>query len=296
MAIMNEPDSFTAPGDARGAFERDGVVCLRGVIDERWLELTRAGIARNIANPGRFFRDQTPDGSPARYLFDYWNWPAVPEFRELVLESGIAGIVARLTGAPSLTLLMDNWFLREAGAANGAPWHHDETYFDFFGGRKTVLWYPLEAASRDEGLTFLAGSHRWGKVYMAQNFREHRAFDGDLAGYHEIEDFTGWQESYLSWSLVPGDCLVFDFRTLHRATNGRDPLPRTIHRMSLRYGDGDVVFRPRGAWTVETSDYLRELGQRVDAPLDCPLLPRVWPRSDADRSGTTAAGPVARGA
>src|SRR5690606_39007792 len=35
MAIMNEPDSFTAPGDARGAFERDGVVCLRGVIDER---------------------------------------------------------------------------------------------------------------------------------------------------------------------------------------------------------------------------------------------------------------------
>ncbi|HSH44008.1 MAG TPA: phytanoyl-CoA dioxygenase family protein, partial [Arenicellales bacterium] len=158
---------------------------------------------------------------------------------------------------------------------NGAPWHHDEPYFDFFGGRKCVLWFPLESASRDEGLTFLAGSHRWGRLYMPQNFREHRPFDGDLAGYHVIGDFEQYHDRFLSWDLEPGDCLVFDFRTLHRATNCTDPLPRTIHRMSLRYGDQDVVFRPRGDWTRETSEYLAALGQRRSRAPETPLTPLV---------------------
>jgi hypothetical protein len=241
-----------------------------------WLEVCREGIERSVASPGRFFRDQTPEGSPARYMFEYWNWPGNPAFRRLVLKSPLAAMMAELLDAHRLNLLMDNWFLREAGATNGAPWHHDEPYFDFFGGRKCVLWFPLEPASREEGLTFLGGSHRWGRLYMPQNFREHRPFEGDLEGYFETEDFERYADRFLSWDVEPGDCLVFDFRTLHRATNQSDPLPRTIRRMSLRYGDQEVIFRPRGEWTRETSDYLLSLGQRPDAPLDCELLPVVF--------------------
>lgn len=265
---------------ARESFDRDGVVCLRGVIGEEWLECCRAGIDKALESPGPFFRDQTPEGSPARYVFDYWNWPNVPEFRRLVIDSPFAGMVASLLEARTLNLLMDNWFLREAGATNGAPWHHDEPYFDFDGGRKCVLWFPLESASRDEGLTFLGGSHRWGRLYMPQNFREHRPFDGDLSRYHETGDFESYRERFLSWDVEPGDCLVFDFRTLHRATSPTRPLSRTIRRMSLRYGDQDVVFKPRGEWTVETGAHLIALGQRPGVPIDCELLPRVYDGPD----------------
>jgi len=274
---LQAKDGFQEINDAvRERFDRDGVVCLRGVIGEKWLECCRKGIEEAVANPGPFFRDQTPEGSPARYVFDYWNWQNVPAFRRLVLESPFGGMIAALLKAQSLHLLMDNWFLREAGATNGAPWHHDEPYFDFEGGRKCVLWFPLEPASRDEGLTFLGGSHRWGKLFMPQNFREHIPFDGDLGGYHVIGDFESCRDRFFSWDVEPGDCLVFDFRTLHRATNQSEPLPRTIHRMSLRYGDQDVVFRPRGEWTEETSRYLLALGQRPGAPIDCELLPLVY--------------------
>jgi len=277
-----EAAAFGAVDDAaRAWYRREGVVCLRGVIDEHWLSVCREGIERSIEEPGRFFRDQTPQDSPARYVFAYWNWQDNPAFRRLVRASPLAAMVAELLEARRLNLLMDNWFLREAGATNGAPWHHDEPYFDFFGGRKCVLWFPLEHASRDEGLTFLGGSHRWGRLYMPQNFREHRPFDGDLAGYFETEDFEDHADRFLSWDVAPGDCLVFDFRTLHRATNQTDPLPRTIRRMSLRYGDQDVIFRPRGAWTREISDYLQSLGQRPDASIDCELLPEVH-RADTE--------------
>lgn len=243
---MQTETSFRQIDDeARAAFDRDGVVCLRGVIGRHWLDCCREGITEAVANPGPFFRDQTPADSPARYVFDYWNWPNLPAFRRLVLESPFGEMIAGLLEAETLYMLMDNWFLREAGATHGAPWHHDEPYFDFDGGRKCVLWFPLESASRDEGLTFLGGSHRWGRLYMPQNFREHRPFDGDRHGYHEPGDFESYRDRFLAWDVEPGDCLVFDFRTLHRATNQTDPLPRTIRRMSLRYGDQDVVFRPR---------------------------------------------------
>lgn len=275
---MQSENDFSRIDDlARAAYDRDGVVCLRGVIGREWLDCCREGIAQAVENPGSFFRDQTPADSPARYVFDYWNWPNVPAFRRLVLESPFAEMIAGLLKAETLNLLMDNWFLREAGATHGAPWHHDEPYFDFDGGRKCVLWFPLESASREEGLTFLGGSHRWGKLYMPQNFREHRSFDGDRHGYHEPADFESYRDRFLAWDVEPGDCLVFDFRTLHRATNQTDPLPRTIHRMSLRYGDQDVVFRPRGAWTEETSSYLAGMGLRPGEGVECELLPRVFP-------------------
>lgn len=274
---MEFPDEFSRIDEAaRRSFDREGVICLRGVIGGDWLECCRAGIARSLERPGPFFRDQTPDGSPARYVFDYWNWRNIPEFRKLVLEAGFGEMIGPLLEAERLYLLMDNWFLREAGATNGAPWHHDEPYFDFDGGRKCVLWFALEPASREEGLTFLGGSHRWGKLFMPQNFREHRPFDGDLRDYHEVGDFEARRDRHICWEVEPGDCLIFDFRTLHRATNQKGPLRRTIHRMSLRYGDQDVVFKPRGAWTEEISSHLMALGQAPGEPIDCGLLPLVY--------------------
>lgn len=273
---------------ARESFHQEGVICLRGVVGREWLDCCRDGLNQSLANPGPFFRDQTPEGSPARYVFDYWNWRNIPGFRKLVLESPFAGMIAELLEAELLYLLMDNWFMREAGATNGAPWHHDEPYFDFDGGRKCVLWFPLEPASRDEGLTFLGGSHRWGRLYMPQNFREHRPFEGDLQEYSPIGDFEAYRDRYLSWDVNPGDCLVFDFRTLHRATNDKDPLRRTIHRMSLRYGDQDVIFKPRGEWTKETADHLIAFGQHPGMPPDCELLPLVYER--ASRCGARAIG------
>ena len=56
------------------AFDENGVICVRGAFAGGWLDLARAGIEQNRANPGQFFRDQTRPGDPARYIFDYWSW------------------------------------------------------------------------------------------------------------------------------------------------------------------------------------------------------------------------------
>ena len=273
--------ALTSTSD-RAAYQRDGVVCLRGCFELRWLDLIRQGIERNKQRPGPFFRDHTPEGSPARYVFDYWTWRQIPEFESVIFGAPAAQLAGELLDASETTLLMDNWFMREAGATNGAPWHHDEPYFDFEGRMCNVL-IPIEAASADELLTFVRGSHRWGKLFMAMHFSQACPFEGQDARYHPVPDIDADRSAYdtIAFDLSPGDCLVFDLRTLHAATAGRRPLPRTIHRFSLRFGDQDARFVPRGPWTQEISDHLRSLGQADGALLDCPLLPKVWKAKSA---------------
>jgi ectoine hydroxylase-related dioxygenase (phytanoyl-CoA dioxygenase family) len=279
-SIADAPAFRTWDTTARAAYDRDGVVCLRQAFARSWLEQMAAGIEQDRRQPGRFFRDQTPEGSPARYVFSYWNWPGNPALRDVVLHSPAAEIAGRLMNAERITMIMDNWFLREAGATNGAPWHHDEPYFDFDGGRMCVVWMPLEPASSDEGLTFAAGSHLWGRLFMPLQFRQRAPFGGveEHGAYAPVPDIDAEPEKYrlVSWALEPGDCLVFDLRTLHCATAGTKPLQREIRRLSLRFGDQDVRFKPRGVWTEEITQFLIEQGQVVDGKLDCPVLPQVW--------------------
>jgi ectoine hydroxylase-related dioxygenase (phytanoyl-CoA dioxygenase family) len=279
-SITDAPAFRTWDTTARAAYDRDGVVCLRQAFAGNWLEQMAAGIEQDRRQPGRFFRDQTPEGSPAKYVFSYWSWPNNAALRDVVLNSPAAEIAGRLMNATRVTMIMDNWFLREAGATNGAPWHHDEPYFDFDGGRMCAVWTPLEPASCEEGLTFAAGSHLWGRLFMPLHFRQRAPFDGveKRGGYEPVPDIDSEPEKYrlLSWALEPGDCLVFDLRTLHCATAGTKPLQREIRRLSLRFGDQDVRFKPRGVWTEEITQFLIEQGQIAGGKLNCPMLPQVW--------------------
>ena len=275
--MADAPHFTELSSDAIDAYERDGVVCLRGMLSHDLIDLTIRGIERSLAHPGRFFRDQTPEGSPGRYMFEYWAWRDIPEFTELVKSSPAGEIAGQLMRATAATLIMDNWFMKEAGAANGAPWHHDMPYFDFE-GQMCNVWFPLEDATAEEGLSFVKSSHKWPGLFKPQDFREHVPFDGDMGDYGDIPDIDADADAYefLSWDVAAGDCLVFDLKTVHGAGAGRKPLANTIRRMSLRFAAEDTVFKPRGTWTEETAQHLIALGQKVNGPLECELLPTVW--------------------
>ena len=259
------------------AYRDDGVVCLRNVLAEQWLELAKAGIEQNLKQPGRFFRDHTEPGSNSRYLFEYWSWPQTPAFQRLMTESPLAGIAGSLMQARHVNMVMDNWFMREAGSCRGAPWHHDEPYFDFEGSL-CVIWIPLEPAPEVDGLTFIRGSHQWGQLFVAPEFSDNVPFRCEGDQYRPVPDIDAHPSAYdfISWDVDVGDCLVFDFRTLHCVTNKGAPAKSTQRRMTLRFGAENVIFAPRGEWTRETSDFLISKGQKEGALLDCELMPRVW--------------------
>ena len=59
---------------AAAEFGELGVTCLRGVFTD-WVEPLREGVERNLREPGRYFREYTPEGISGRFVGDYCNWP-----------------------------------------------------------------------------------------------------------------------------------------------------------------------------------------------------------------------------
>ncbi|MEO1471629.1 MAG: phytanoyl-CoA dioxygenase family protein, partial [Pseudomonadota bacterium] len=242
------------------AFRRDGAVCLRGAFGADWIEALGRGIDADLATPSPRLTRHTRDPDAPAYIEDFWVWNQVPEFRRFVHESPCGALAARLLGAPSVNLVMDNWFLREAGSRSRPPFHQDLAYFDFQ-GTMCVLWLPLEPVTRENGIAFVRGSHLWDKLFMRVRFA-----DGHPAGmetgdegvevngqrYHAPPDVAADPSAHdiLQWDLDLGDCIFFDMRTLHGGL--ADTVPsETVRRFTLRMTAPDGVIRYRGDWAKD---------------------------------------------
>jgi len=260
-------------------YKKDGVVHLRNAFGSNWIEMLRAGIASDLENPSPHFDSRTQEGDQARYLEDFWAWSLFPEFETFVRDSPTAQIAGELMNASQINLVMDNWFMREAGAASRAPWHQDFAYFDFE-GTMCVLWLPLEKCSPNEGIELVRGSHLWDKLFMRVFFRDHKVAQG--AGwindrYYDLPpDINANRNEYdiVSFDMDLGDCLIFDMRTLHASCTAVPQ--KTVSRFTLRMTAEDGIIRHRGDWAKGERAIFEAAGHKEGDRLDSDFFPRLW--------------------
>lgn len=267
---------MTVTEEQRRVYAEDGVVALRGVFDTDWLDLIGRSIARGREAPGPNYLDYSSETRPGSYCTDLWIWRDNPEMRRFMFDSPAAALCGRLMGARSVMLVTDNWMVRESGAINRAPWHHDHPYFDV-SGRWCVMWLGLEPVGRGEGVTFIRGSHRWDRLFMPLSFAGTGPKGPLQPPYEPMPDIDADPDRYefLEFALEPGDCLVFDSRTVHGAPNPA-PAVRTVRRLTMRFAPGDALFEKRGPWTDDQCAFLERHGHRPDRPLAGPMLPVLW--------------------
>ncbi len=262
-------------------FKRDGVVFLPAAFDLEWLDLLARGIEADMANPGPRFEARASAGSDARYYESFWMWSEIAEFGRFVFESPAAQIAAELLEARRINLVMDNWFRREAGAGSRPPWHHDIAYFDF-DGSMCVLWLPLEATPQRDGISFVRGSHLWGRLFQRVFFSDHstRGEPGEVNGlrYEAPPDIDARPGDYdlVGFDCAPGDCIMFDMRTLHGALADSVPA-RTTQRFTLRMSAEDGRIRYRGDWAKNERAIFEAQGYRDGDAIDGAFFPRLWP-------------------
>ena len=79
-------------------FRRDGVVLVRGLFRD-YVETLRAGVARNMAEPGSYAAENLKAGETSRFFDDYCNWTRISEFEAVVRGSPAAEVAADLTGS-----------------------------------------------------------------------------------------------------------------------------------------------------------------------------------------------------
>jgi len=224
------------------AYQRDGVVLIRGLFGD-YVETLRAGIARNMAEPGPYAAENLKPGETGRFFDDYCNWDRIAEFETVIRQSPAAEVAADLMASDSAILFHDHVLVKEPGTSKPTPWHQDAPYY-FVEGQQTVsFWSPLDPV-REASLRCVAGSHLWPKPVLPTRWLSEENFYADADAYMPVPDPDAEGMDIREWEMAPGDAIAFNYRTLHGA-RGNDAATRR-RAFSLRFvgDDAHYVERP----------------------------------------------------
>lgn len=225
-------------------FEADGVVCLRGVIDDEWLEIVAQAIEADIAAPGPFFHGYRVDGE-GTFHGNLRTWEHHEGFRRYCFESPLPGLARSLLRTDRVNLFYDQLFVKDAGTESPTRWHNDQPYWPVRGRQVMSFWLALDRTDlTNGGLEFVAGSHRWGRWFQPEPFGP-----TSVAGYDTNPDYERMvdieaerhEHRIVSWELDPGDVLAFHALTVHGAPPNRDP-ERRRRGYTVRYTGDDAVY------------------------------------------------------
>jgi len=257
------------------AYRADGCVVVRGLFSPDEVETVRAGIERNLAEPGPLFGVASARDDPGRFVEDFCNWQRIPEYRQIAFESRAADVALELMGGRTVRLFHDHLLVKEPGTRQPTPWHQDQPYYNVDGFDNCSMWMPVDPVPAVSTLEFLAGSHLGGWL-MPRTFLTEQAKwfpEGTLA---ELPDIEADRASFdiRGWAMSPGDAVFFHMLTAHHAYG----VPGTDRRraFSLRFLGDDATHAPRH-W--RTSPQFDDLDQELPAgaPMHHPLFPVLRP-------------------
>ena len=130
-------------------FRRDGAVCVRGAFSAEEVALVERGIERNLAAPSpRAIVASRPD-DPGRFVEDFCNWQAIPEYEEFVRGSDAAALAGELMGSDRVRLFHDHVLVKEPGTSQRTPWHQDQPYYNVEGKQVVSMWMPVDPVARE---------------------------------------------------------------------------------------------------------------------------------------------------
>lgn len=223
------------------AYQEDGAFVVRGVFAD-WVDVIADGIAQNIAAPGPYASENAV--TEGRFFDDYCNWTRIPAFEDVVRNSPAAELAATAMGSTTSQFFHDHVLVKEPGTPKPTPWHQDAPYYLVAGTQTVSQWIPLDPV-KEASLRFIAGSHKWERMVRPVSWADDSDFydDGDWRPVPD-PDANPADGKILEWALEPGDCVLFDFRTVHGARGNQATSRRRA--LSLRWvgDDARVVDRP----------------------------------------------------
>ena len=273
---------MTLPAQTRSAdvdaFQRDGALCLRGLLSPALIERLRVGIDANLVHLSARAKVASRPEDPGWFVEDFCCWAENEHYRRFILESPLAATAAALMRSATARLYHDHMLTKEPGTRQRTPWHQDQPYYNIEGRQNCSFWIPVDPVSRAATLEFVAGSHR-GPWLMPRSFMDAQAKwfpEGSLA---DLPDIEACREQYriLGWALEPGDVVCFHMLTLHAS----GPVEGTRRRrvFSVRFLGDDIRHAPR-QW--KTSPEFPGLTAELPAgaPMEHPLFPLLYPVGD----------------
>ncbi len=254
--------------DEIDAYQRDGAIVVRGVFAD-WIDVMANGVAENMAAPGEYASENAV--TEGRFFDDYCNWTRIAPFERVIRESCAGELAAKAMRSDTAQFFHDHVLVKEPGTPKPTPWHQDAPYYLVEGTQTVSQWIPLDPV-KEASLRFIAGSHKWERMVRPVSWADDSDFY-DSGDWTPVPDPDANPEDVkvLEWALEPGDCVLFDFRTVHGARGNTSASRRRA--LSLRWvgDDARVVNRPG-----RTSPPFHGHNMAAGAPLRDDWFPIIW--------------------
>ena len=253
------------------AFQTNGVVLLKKIISNYWLEQLSIGIKKNFNNPSKYKCVYEKKENKEIFYDDYCNWQKINEYKEFFFNSGIGNIVAKLIKSKKINIFHEHVLIKESGSEKKTPWHQDQPYYCVNGKDNCSLWIPLDPVPKYICPEFIRGSHKWNKLFLPTKFYGN-SYDHFDQEFEKLPDIENNKKDYdiISWKLSPGDAIAFNFATVHGAPANKSNVIRRA--FSARFTGDDATYIKR---IGETSPPFPELKLKNGDKMDSETFPKI---------------------
>ena len=252
-------------------YQKQGVVLLKNVLSKNWINILKAGIIKNFNNPSKYKCVYEKSKDIELFYDDYCNWQRIFEYKDFLFNSGIASIASQLINSKKINLFHEHVLIKEPGAEKKTPWHQDQSYYCVEGRQNVSFWCPLDKISKDTCPEFVAKSHLWTRKFLPTKFfgESYEHIDKEFEKIPDIENNRN-EYNILSYKLIPGDVIAFNFATVHGAPGNRGKNKRRA--FSARFTGDDARYIKRKG---EMSPPFPEVKLKNGDKLDCDNFPII---------------------
>lgn len=273
------PERYVITDEQIRILEEDGVVHIKGVFDDEWVEYLRKITAHQVDNPHFWAFAGT-----ASKLYDYIQrnvWQTNRGFANFYYHSAVGDVLRQCGRTDEIRVSTD---LLMVNPNKGFKWHQDNQNGPITPEDGVRFWITMDETPKDYGApVYLKGSHRNTAVDPGAVF-----VDINQEGLEE------YREQLLEFRTKPGDMLVWHPKTIHKIdgpadgiwTSYRRVLGGTVAKGGTKYHD------KRGTGGV-LSDLGRH-GLEDGDDLKSPFFPIIYPRFDKSEASQRDAGQVGR--
>jgi hypothetical protein len=265
MAFNRRPLRPVSPQDV-DSYQRDGVVCLRQVLDRDWID--------SLLPPARRILIDREDfgllpSYPGRYMAR-----RIAEFRRLVFESAVAEAAGIVMQSREIRFFFDEIFAKAPQSTEKTIWHNDRMGWPTIGTMVPSIWVPLTPITHRNSLECILGTHRDDQRYwlFSPNARQmirppDRLKHPDGEAMREDPN-----KVFKTWEMAPGDLLVIHPWTLHYSHG--NPTDDWRIALSIRVFGDDIRWEPRPDCVNLAGISFDEM-IAGDKPAG-PLIPLLW--------------------
>ena len=211
---MNSEPLVAVTDQDRDVYQRDGVVCIRKVVDQDWIELLRNQV--DIVRQDADAHGVTGPSHSENMISVCYMWRKPGVIRDFVFKSPVGQVVGEVIGSSFIRIYHDHLFVKPPKSPTIMPWHNDESAWPVKGEMAPNIWVALDPVSDENGrVEFLAGYHQHCvKNDIHYGFAQDQG-SGLCPNFEEQRNNPDFPFRYVSFDMEPGDAVIFHPQTPH---------------------------------------------------------------------------------